>query len=49
MYIDTRIGNKAGKGNEGLYHGLMEILKNRRGESSVQKSVDGTQRQIVLL
>ena len=49
MYIDTCIGNEAGKGNEGLYYGLMEILKTRSSDSPIQKRVDGTQRQIVLL
>ena len=49
MYINTCIEHGAGKGNEGLYDGLMEILKTRSSDSPIQKRMDGTQRQIVLL
>ena len=49
MYIGTRIGNETGEGNEGLYYGLMEILKTRSSDSPIQKRMEGTQRQVVLL
>lgn len=49
IYIETRLGNKGGKGNKGLYRGLMEILKISGGDCNTRKKDDKTQRQMMLL
>ena len=48
MYVGVRTGNDAEKGNEGLYRGLLKILKMSGTDFPVQEKKDGTQRRIVL-
>lgn len=49
IYINMRTGGNAGLGNQGLYYGLIEILKKISADGSVQRKDEGSKRQIMLL
>lgn len=49
IYLNTRLGQKAEADNQGLYAGLLEILKNQKQGTAYRGRNDGKKKQVMLL